>query len=82
MSNSTTCRKQCNSLKCLFDGGQCLTPEKKCRYEELCQSLYNDGACDSFCNVRDCGFDIDCFQEPKLVKTFKYIFSFLYINNI
>ena len=69
-SSNVTCRQKCNNQDCLFDGGHCLPKLPRCEYEKLCQKLYKNGQCNEFCNKQECGYDIDCFEEPHLVKTF------------
>ena len=75
-SINATCRTECNNPGCLFDSGNCIAPVKKCEYEDLCQKLYKDDSCNSFCNTRECGYDVDCFQEPHLVKQFSLVNAF------
>lgn len=65
------CDKQCNSLPCHWDGGDCslaMKPWDKCG-DPHCWRVFNNSQCDKSCNNADCLYDnFDCKTKEKVCK--------------
>ncbi|KAG9510069.1 Neurogenic locus notch-like protein 2 [Fragariocoptes setiger] len=65
------CDQECNSLNCLFDGGDCLSgysgnPWSRCPTPLTCWAAFADNQCDPQCNTPECLFDgADCRRSVK-----------------
>lgn len=63
------CDKQCNSLPCHWDGGDCslaMNPWAKCG-DPHCWRVFNNSQCDKSCNNADCLYDnFDCKTKEKV----------------
>lgn len=68
-ANDGVCDKECNSLDCRWDGGDCslaVNPWARCA-DPRCWRLFNNSQCDEFCNNAECLFDnFDCINKEKV----------------
>uniref|UniRef100_A0A8C1L6C0 Notch receptor 3 n=1 Tax=Cyprinus carpio TaxID=7962 RepID=A0A8C1L6C0_CYPCA len=68
-ANDGVCNKECNSLACRWDGGDCslaANPWAHCS-DPRCWRLFNNSQCDEFCNNAECLYDnFDCKQKEKV----------------
>jgi len=65
-ANDSVCHKECNSLACRWDGGDCslaVNPWARCP-DQRCWHLFNNSRCDEACNTVDCLYDnFDCKEN-------------------
>lgn len=65
------CDRECNTLACAFDGGDCLqgtgNPWAKCHSPMSCWAKFKDGNCDAECYTQDCLYDGHDCDKPKVL---------------
>lgn len=68
-ANDGVCDKECNTLLCRWDGGDCslaTNPWARCA-DPRCWRVFNNSQCDEFCNNADCLYDnFDCKNKEKV----------------
>lgn len=70
-ANDGVCDKECNTLPCRWDGGDCslaMNPWAHCK-DPRCWRVFNNSQCDESCNNADCLYDnFDCRTKEKVCK--------------
>uniref|UniRef100_A0A8C1WN15 Notch receptor 3 n=1 Tax=Cyprinus carpio TaxID=7962 RepID=A0A8C1WN15_CYPCA len=68
-ANDGVCDKECNTLACRWDGGDCslaVNPWARCT-DPRCWRLFSNSQCDEFCNNAECLYDnFDCKNKEKV----------------
>uniref|UniRef100_A0A8B9R982 Notch receptor 3 n=1 Tax=Astyanax mexicanus TaxID=7994 RepID=A0A8B9R982_ASTMX len=68
-ANDGVCDKECNSMACRWDGGDCslaANPWERCA-DPRCWRVFNNSQCDESCNNADCLYDnFDCKTKEKV----------------
>lgn len=68
-ANDSVCDKECNTLPCHWDGGDCsltMNPWSSCAH---CYRSFNNSQCDDSCNNAECLYDnFDCKAKEKVCK--------------
>lgn len=70
-ANDGVCDKECNTLACRWDGGDCslaANPWANCP-DPRCWRVFNNSQCDESCNNVECLYDnFDCRSKEKVCK--------------
>lgn len=68
-ANDGVCDKECNTLPCQLDGGDCSLAAKPWSNCARCWHTFNNSQCDDSCNNVECLYDnFDCKNKEKVCK--------------